>query len=104
MGRFFGKMANNKICYYKPKMKRSLIFAAVVFCALCLVAEEKSVEVTYTVSGEVATNFTAQVAEGSSFFTELPLPEGVLPNRVTLEGTCEQEGHTNCCLTGGLNK
>jgi hypothetical protein len=85
-------------------MKRSLIFAAAVFCASCLAAEEKSVEVTYTVSGEVITNFTAQVVEGSNFFTELPLPEGVLPNRVTLEGTCEQEGHTNCCLTVGLNK
>ncbi len=85
-------------------MKRSLIFAVAVFCASCLAAEEKSVEVTYTVSGEVITNFTAQVVEGSNFFTELPLPEGVLPNRVTLEGTCEQERHTNCCLTVGLNK
>ena len=85
-------------------MKRSLIFAAAVFCALCLAAEEKSVEVTYTVDGDVATNFTAQVQEGWDFFSEFPLPEGRMPNLVTIEGKCEQERHTNCCLTVGLNK
>ena len=85
-------------------MKRSLIFAAAVFCASCLAAEEKSIKMTYTVDGDVATNFTAQVQEGLDFFSEFPLPDGRTPNLVTIEGKCEQECHTNCCLTVGLNK
>ena len=85
-------------------MKRSLIFAAAVFCASCLAAEEKSIKMTYTVDGDVATNFTAQVQEGWDFFSEFPLPEGRMPNLVMIEGKCEQERHTNCCLCVGLNK
>ena len=85
-------------------MKRTLVFAVAAICAVQLFAAEKSIKMTYTVDGDVATNFTAQVQEGLDFFSEFPLPEGRTPNLVTIEGKCEQERHTNCCLTVGLNK
>lgn len=85
-------------------MKRILVFSFAALFALQLTATEKSVKMTYTVDGEVATNFTAQVQEGWDFFSEFPLPEGRTPNLVTIESKCEQERHTNCCLTVGLNK
>lgn len=86
-------------------MKKSLIFAAVIACALQLSALEKhNVEVTYTIKGEVATNFTEKVFDDFSFFADLPLLEGVMPRQVKITGTCGQESHTNCCLTVGLNK
>lgn len=85
-------------------MKRTLVFAVAALCAVQLFAAEKSIKMTYTVDGDVATNFTAQVQEGWDFFSEFPLPEGRMPNLVMIEGKCEQERHTNCCLTVGLNK
>ena len=86
-------------------MKKSLIFAAVIACALQLSALEKhNVEVTYTIKGEVATNFTEKVFDDFSFFADLPLPDGVMQRQVKITGTCGQESHTNCCLTVGLNK
>lgn len=86
------------------EMKRIFVFAIAALCVVQLFAAEKSIKMTYTVDGDVATNFTAQVQEGWDFFSEFPLPEGRMPNLVMIEGKCEQERHTNCCLTVGLNK